>query len=290
VPHPSLGAGLKAYGVPLFIIGHSLQVSKRPKGFPEACDKTDWGYIVGCAFLGAAFVGTYKGRPFPAGILLSGLSLLGFGLPLRQRCLTAGLSATLPSIASAAAATLVYLGCILLGLKHGLLKQAPRGMTPAQFGQLASTFFAVANLTKFLQMVQKDDEHDRVYWGQASKLLASSMLFSGNGLGLGWQQTQIPGETLWNAVAGVSVAMLLTSTNMKKEPKRHEVKVQKDDEHDRVSWGQASKLLASSMLFSGQTQIPGETLWNAVAGVSAMLLTSTNTKKEPKRREVEAAN
>lgn len=220
IPDPSLGAGLKTYGVPFFILGHVLQVSKRPKGFPEAADKTDWSYIIACIFLGAAFAGTYKNRPFPAGVLISGIILYGFGLPMRQRCLAAGVSTTLPLFATAAATTLAYLGCILLGLKHGLLKQPPPGLSPPQYAQLASSLFGLANVVKFLQMLQGGVPSDRIFGGQSLKVLASMMLFSGNGLGLGWQRIEVPGEILWKATAGLSVGMLVAAEKNRADGKK----------------------------------------------------------------------
>lgn len=200
-----VGAGLKAYGVPLFTMGHLLQAFKKKDG----PDFPDWSYIIGCIWLNLGFIGAYKGKPFPEGILASGLTLFGFGLPLCQRALKAGVSTTLPVFATLAAVVLTWLGGLLLGLQNGIIKKAPPGLTPAQYGQLASALFAAANYTKLLQLIQAGGPADTVWTGQVMKVTASSLLLTGNGLGLGWQGAQLPAEQVLNAAAAVSTAALM---------------------------------------------------------------------------------
>jgi hypothetical protein len=211
VPDPSLGAGLKAYGVPLFIVGHALQCVKR-----QTVDITDISYIVACTWLDAAFWGTYLSKPFPEGVLLAGSTLYGFGLPSLQRCLKAGLSPSLPILASLAATTLVWLGMSLVGLKRGLIKQAPPGLTPPQYAQLASSLFGFANFVKYFQLVQANGDKDLIYKGQALKCVASSLLFTGNALGLKWQETHMVAGKVFNAAGSASAAALLAPTSKAK--------------------------------------------------------------------------
>lgn len=207
----ALGNMLKAYGVPPFIIGHWLICQK--KGFK---DFTDWSYILGCVFLDGAFIGTYKGKPQPEMILASGLSLMCFGLPLRKRALAAGAPAGLPTIGACAGLTLAYLGTQLIMVKNGLMKQVLPGLNPAQLGQLASALFGLANFVRFFQLLQADAVLDEVKFGQFLKILASSTLLTGNALILNWQAVQIPGAAVFNIIAAVAMAAIMSPVKKKK--------------------------------------------------------------------------
>merc|ERR1711924_358562 len=145
-----------------------------------------------------AFAGAHMGKPFIEGIPMSGASLVGFGLVSRWKLQKAGLPLGLANLAMAAGATLIYLGGQLILKREGILKEMLPGLTAGQLAQLASCFFGVANYAKFIAMVQADAKWDGVRTGQLFKITASSFLATGNALGLGWQDVNVPVETAWD--------------------------------------------------------------------------------------------
>jgi len=203
------GNMLKAFGCPLFVVGHMILTQQQP-----SYTNADWGYLSACVALGLAFAGTYRGKPFPEMVPVSGLGLIVFGMLGRKACQDAGVPATLANVALAAGATLVYLGAQALLLRAGVMKQPLPGLSLAQLGQVASCLFGFANFVKFFQFAQAGNTPFYKLFGQFLKITASTCLASGNALILDWHKVEVPAAPAWN-MAGLVAAVALTMPQTK---------------------------------------------------------------------------
>lgn len=199
----AFGNMLKAYGTPLFVVGHSLIMKK--SGTATAMDAS---YILACIFLGTAFWYGHKGKSWPEMVPASGMGLIVFGTMARTKMLAANVPATPANIAIAAGSTLVYLGAQMLLLRAKAMEKPLPGLTLPQLGQLASLLFGTANFAKFFSMIQAGAPMDSAFVGQFCKITASTCLASGNALILGWQKTVVPGESVANLATVMAVAAL----------------------------------------------------------------------------------
>jgi len=207
----ALGNTLKAYGCPLFIIGHLLITKNN-----ASLDSMDWSYIAACVALGKAFWDVHKGdkKIVPEMVLLSGLFLVLFGTLGRLKCQAAGVSPTLANVAAAAGGTLVYMAVQMLMMRHGVLSQPLPGLSLAQLGQVASCLFGFANFTKYFQLLQAGTPWNEVRVGQFLKITASTCLATGNALILDWQKVKVPGSNNWTVI-GMFSAFLLAANGLK---------------------------------------------------------------------------
>jgi len=201
----SMGKMLKAYGTPLFVAGHLILT----KGVEK--QSTDWAYLFACVTLGSAFVQGHLGQSafVPELVTVSGAGLVFFGLVNRWKAIAAGANPALANIAAAAGWTLIYLGVQMALIRAGVLKKPLPGLSLAALGQLASGLFGTANFTKFFMMVQAGGGgpwNDDAMLGQFLKITASTCLFTGNGLLLGWHKIKVPGEGLFQTLSKGAIA------------------------------------------------------------------------------------
>lgn len=204
----TFGGMLKAYGCPLFVVGHASICLKKPAlELPDVC------YMSACSVLSMAFMGAYHKKPQPEAVLVSALLFFGAYLPLRWRLLAAKASPLIPTLGVGAAVTLTCVGLTQLAVKYGVISKTPeRPITLAQAGTLAGTLLGVANCIKLLQMLQQKAPRDHILFGQVLKVIASVTCFTGNTLGLGWQEKAIPGKSINRLQTTIAVLYALKHT------------------------------------------------------------------------------
>lgn len=197
-----LGTGLKAYGCPLYVVGHLLQCqSKGSILFPDYC------FITAASSLSAAFMGTHKGYPMPLAVVLCGLSLLPIYIPAYLNGKKAGVSVAAPLLGITAAILLSWVGSIQKLLSKKIIKECP-GFSVGQYAQMASCCFGAANLIRILQLFAQKEPMNAMLKGQILKCLASCMLISGNAFQLGWQKSTLP-PSGWSKATVLSAMALL---------------------------------------------------------------------------------
>lgn len=207
----TFGNMLKALGCPLFVAGHAAICLKKP-----ALEVPDICYMSACSALSLAFKGAYCKKPLPEAVFVSALLFFGAYVPLRWRLLAAKASPLIPTLGVGAAVTLTLVGITQLAIKYGCIEKAPDGPTTmAQAGTFAGTLLGVANCIKLLQLIQQGASRDNVYAGQVLKVVASMTCFTGNTLGLGWQEKAIPSNSIWRLQAAVVVAQILKNKGSK---------------------------------------------------------------------------
>lgn len=197
----TFGNMLKTIGCPIFVLGHASICAKKPAlQLPDIC------YMTACSVLTTAFAGAYRKRPIPEAVFISGLLFFGAYMPLRWQLLDSKKSALVPSIAVQAAPILSLVGLTQMALQYRLIKKVPKGpMSMPQAATLAGTFLGIANTLKLLQMMDQKAPQDNVFIGQVLKVVASITCFTGNVMGLGWQEKRAPSEWLWRATAALIV-------------------------------------------------------------------------------------
>eukprot|EP00746_Dinoflagellata_sp_MGD_P086735 gnl/MRDRNA2_/MRDRNA2_34356_c0_seq1.p1 gnl/MRDRNA2_/MRDRNA2_34356_c0~~gnl/MRDRNA2_/MRDRNA2_34356_c0_seq1.p1 ORF type:complete len:322 (+),score=57.51 gnl/MRDRNA2_/MRDRNA2_34356_c0_seq1:74-1039(+) len=195
----TFGNMLKTIGCPFFVLGHASICAKKPAlELPDIC------YMTACSVLTTAFAGAYRKRPIPEAVFISGLLFFGAYLPLRWQLLDSKKSALVPTIAVQAAPILSLVGLTQIALQYRLIKKVPKGpMSMPQAATLAGTFLGIANTIKLLQMIDQKAPQDNVFIGQVLKVVASVTCFTGNVMGLGWQDKRAPSEWLWRATAAL---------------------------------------------------------------------------------------
>lgn len=112
-------------------------------------------------------------------LLASGLLLHVAYDPLLFKAWRQATELLLPSIGVSAAMLLTWTGSVATGLQHGLLAQAP--LPVPVMAMLTTCSFALGNGIKLRRMAP---QWQKSFVGQAFKVLASSLLFTGNALTL----------------------------------------------------------------------------------------------------------
>ena len=125
-----------------------------------------------------AFAGALLGRPCPAALLASGLLLHVAYDPLLYKAYRQAKEKLLPAIGVSAAMLLTVTGSVATALEHGALQ---RSLPVPVMAMLTTCSFALGNGIKLRRMVP---EWHKAFVGQVLKVLASSLLFTGNALTL----------------------------------------------------------------------------------------------------------
>jgi len=182
----ALGHLVKFIGATLFSVGHGLQCWH--KGSAEI---TDWGYILACTpCLNVAFGGAFLGRPCPVSLLASGLLLHVAYQPLLLRAVLSGAPTLLPGIGVVAASLLTWLGSLATLLDRGVLLASPFAPLPV-YAMLTSCSFGLGNSLKLQRLLEAREPMHQAFFGQVLKVIASSLLITGNSLGLGWHNVRV---------------------------------------------------------------------------------------------------
>lgn len=206
----SLGALMKVCGCPFFVAGHYSICLKKPKlEYPDVC------YMSGCSILTCAFLGAYRGKPLPEGVLACAPLLFGAYLPLVYRLRKAGASPLVPGLGACGAACILYQGLVLMGLKHRVITSFPPRLPPAELGTIGGAFLGVANCLKLAQMIQQRVPRDNQLLGQFFKVLASFVCFFGNCLILGWHKRNMQPDVMLPVAAAAVVAMIRQPSSKK---------------------------------------------------------------------------
>ncbi|CAJ1376184.1 unnamed protein product [Effrenium voratum] len=181
-----LGNLLKFVGATCFAVGHGLQCLHK-----GSAEYTDWGYILACTpCLNLAFGGALLGRPYPSALLASGLLLHVAYDPLLLRAWRAGAEKLLPGIGVAAAMLLTWLGTVATLLEHSVLSSSPLLPVPV-YAMMTCCSFGLGNSVKLQRLLSAKEACNKAFLGQVLKVFASSLLLTGNGLGLGWHKLRV---------------------------------------------------------------------------------------------------
>lgn len=177
---------LKFIGASVFATGHALQCIHKGKA-----EYTDWGYILACTpCLNIAFGGALVGRPCPSALLASGLLLHVSYDPLLLRAWRSGTEKLLPAIGVSAAVLLTWLGSVATFLEHRLLSESPFLPVPV-YAMMTTCSFGLGNGLKLYRLFLSQEPLHKAFVGQILKVMASSMLFTGNALGLGAHEVHV---------------------------------------------------------------------------------------------------
>eukprot|EP00439_Symbiodinium_sp_Y106_P019882 s3463_g2.t1 len=170
---------IKFIGASLFTVGHGMQCVHK-----QSAEITDWGYILACT-PNIAFGGAFLGRPCPLSLLASGLLLHVAYLPLLLRAFLSGAPKLLPGIGMVAASLLTWLGSVATLLDRSILAASPLLPLPV-YAMLTSCSFGLGNSLKLQKLLEAQEPVHQAFLGQVLKVLASTLLITGNSLGLGW--------------------------------------------------------------------------------------------------------
>lgn len=204
----TLPAVLKAYGPMFFVAGHLLACKNKQRK-----DVPDWCYIFATINLSLAGLAAHAGAKFPVGVLLNGAFLFVFGVINYGRAKASRASSLLAELAIGAGVSNSSLGSMLLAIDGGAMAAAQLPLAVPAHAQVTSTLFGLANVVRLIQLVQAGGPADHVLVGQFLKVVASTALFAGNGLLLGWGQVRIPGQRAWNAIAALALLSLARGSN-----------------------------------------------------------------------------
>lgn len=208
----TFGSMLKAYGLPLFALGHYMQCMKKPQ-----LELPDWSYLIADVFHTSHAVSVYRKKPLPEALLLAGLLWSGAFLPMRWRLLAAKQPALVPTFGNGAGVTMALLGITQLAVKYGLIKSAPNGpITMQQAGTFSGLLFFICTYVKLFQLMQQGNTQDGVFYGQCWKTLATTMCSIGNFLGHGLQNVRVPGSPALDLVFVTALASALRTRDAKK--------------------------------------------------------------------------
>jgi len=181
-----LGHLIKFIGASLFTVGHGMQCMHK-----QSAEITDWGYILACTpCLNLAFGGAFLGRPMPLSLLASGLLLHVAYLPLLLRAFLSGAPKLLPGIGVVAASLLTWLGSVATLLDRSILTASPLLPLPV-YAMLTSCSFGLGNSLKLQKLLEAQEPVHQAFVGQVLKVLASTLLITGNSLGLGWHNVRV---------------------------------------------------------------------------------------------------
>eukprot|EP00913_Durusdinium_trenchii_P004608 g4277.t1 len=215
----ALGNLLKFIGAGLFAAGHGLQCIHK-----GSAEYTDWGYILACTpCLNIAFGGALLGRPQPSALLASGLLLHVAYDPLLLRAWRAGTEKLLPAIGVSAAMLLTWLGTVATSLEHQLLTQSPLLPVPV-YAMMTTCSFGLGNGLKLYRLLLAPEPLHKAFVGQAMKVMASCLLFTGNAYGLGCHEIRIQRYAWPCSVVIAAMLRVLASALARKGAKDEKLK------------------------------------------------------------------